>query len=128
MRTITENGQSYLVSEKYPDAPCVKVLRDGWQEVDGKWIAPDVPTPRQAMSKYAFLNGRMTQAERIALAQLRDTNAAAGAGKNYELADFFELFALAEDIRTDDLNTVAGITAIGTALGWTAERIAEILA
>ena len=128
MRKITLNGTEYFVDGEYPDGSYTMVLAHGWtQRENGEWIAPQTPEPPQPMTKYEFMQ-RMTAPERIQLARLRDTNAALPPDqKDYALADFFELWDLVQDVRTDNADTIAGITTIGTALGWSEERIGEIL-
>lgn len=101
---------------------CPDYVEAGWRLDGDGWAAPV-----REMSKYDFVQ-RLTPSERVQMAKLRDTNAELPPDqKDYSLADFFELWDLVQDVRTDNADTIAGITTICTALGWSEERLGEIL-
>lgn len=95
-------------------------------------LLPEVvkePVLKIVYTKLAFEEGRLLKEERIALRKLRDLNNEKPViERDYDLVDFFELYDKAEDVRLDDQRLRDGLSFIGlNVLGWSAERLAEIL-
>ena len=90
----------------------------GWQYQHGKFTPPDPATPPPPpLTQLAFLR-RFTAEERIA----------SRASADPVVQDFLHLLGLAQEIRLDDADTVAGVHYLES-LGLLAEgRAAEVLA
>ena len=86
----------------------------GDQYQNGEWVL--APRPVLPLTRLEFLR-RFTSAERIAIRASTDP----------VVVDFLSLLDAAQEVRTDDADTVAGIGYLATTGLLAAERAAEIL-
>lgn len=105
------NGEWVLCGDAGPD----------WTTADNgaTYAPPAAPEGPRVLAKLDYLK-RFTQAERIAIRELGQSNAVVN--------DYIELMNAAVTVRLDDPDTVGGVNALESAGALAAGRAAEILA